>query len=310
MLHWRNIDQLFLRLVQMDYEDFRELKQGTSQKDIAKALADKKSINNWSLQLPDEKDYQVHATEFQIPALAPGFYILLASDTEDFNSGKNQLAWADFWLTNLSYISQRLNSGGYDFFVLDRETGAPLKGVEVNIYKRDYDYRRRTFETQFVSGKQTDDKGFAKIDDAGDVRGGVGIELLKGEDKYVPEENFYLSKPRERQEKTQDKSFFFTDRAIYRPGQLVYFKTIILEKTGEKYEVKPGFMTTVEFYDANNQKVSMVDLTSNDYGSVNGSFTIPTGLLNGQMRIKNESGSTPFVWKNTSVRNLRWTLSL
>ncbi len=292
ILPWRNIDRLFLRLVKMDYEDFRELKQGTSQKDIAKALANKKFINTWLLKLPDDKDYQVHSTEFQIPALAPGFYILLASDDEDFSSGKNKLAWADFWSTNLSYISQRLNAGGYDLFVLDRQTGEPLKGVHVNVYKRDYDYRKRTFETQFVSGKQSDDKGFVRIDDIDKVRGGISIELLKGEDKYVPDENFYLSKPRERQEKAQDRSFFFTDRAIYRPGQLVYFKVIVLEKTGEKYEVKPDFMTKVEFYDANGQLVSSVELSTNDYGSLNGSFTIPTGLLNGEMRIKNESGST------------------
>ncbi|MCF8365813.1 MAG: hypothetical protein K9H16_08530 [Bacteroidales bacterium] len=290
-LYWRNEDKLYFRVIKMEYDEYAKLTQGKSNKDIASELAGLSFLNSWALTLPNDNDYQVHSTEFQIPALQEGFYVLLAGDTEDFNSGTNKMAWADFWATRLTFLSQRIEKGGYEIFVLDRESGKPQTGVNVNIYKRDYDYRQRSFEKQFITGKITDEDGFIKIDAANDVRGSVFIELIHKEDKYIPSENFYLTASREQQEKTTEKSFFFTDRSIYRPGQLVYFKAILLQKNGEKYEIKPEAETKVDFYDVNNQLISSLHLTTNKFGSANGSFTIPTGLLNGEMRIRNQSGN-------------------
>ena len=44
--------------------------------------------------------------------------------------------------------------------------------------------------------------------------------------------NYYQYPVNEINEKTTLKTFFFTDRGIYRPGQIIYFKGILLEKEG------------------------------------------------------------------------------
>ncbi len=292
LLHWRNYEKLYFRLVKVDYNEYLEMSQKQSRRDIAEALARLDFVEAWSLDLPNENDYQTHSTEFQIPELPEGHYVLLTSDDEKFKSKNNKLAWTDFWATNLSYISQRLSEGGYDIFVLDRQSGKPVKAVKVNAYKRNYDYRQRSYNSELVWTKESDADGFVQIIPDNNVRGGITLELIDGADQFIPDDNFYLNKTRETSDKTALKSFIFTDRAIYRPGQLVYFKTIVLEKTGDSYEVKANASTKVEFLDANSQLISSVDLSTNDYGSANASFTIPQGLLNGQMRIKSESGST------------------
>ncbi len=48
------------------------------------------------------------------------------------------------------------------------------------------------------------------------------------------------------------------------------------------------------FYDVNNQKVSELAMTTNEFGSFNGTFTAPSGGLTGEMTIRNESGSASF----------------
>ena len=37
---------------------------------------------------------------------------------------------------------------------------------------------------------------------------------------------------------TSTQTYFFTDRAIYKPGQTVYFKGIVVDRTGDSVAVK------------------------------------------------------------------------
>ena len=119
------------------------------------------------------------------------------------------------------------------------------------------------------------------------------LEFSLGDDLFYTENYFYLYPPY-KEEKSRVTTYFFTDRSIYRPGQTIYFKGIVLENTGEKSEIKPDFTSVVTFYDANNQKVSELAMTTNEFGSFNGTFTAPSGGLTGEMSIRNESGSVSF----------------
>ena len=109
-------------------------------------------------------------------------------------------------------------------------------------------------------------------------------------------DNLYLHYYRDRSLSNAKITFFFTDRSIYRPGQTLFFKGLMLEKEGdtEKYELLPNEATTVTLYDVNDQKVSEQEFKTNEYGSFSGKFTLPNGVLNGQMRIANENGSQYF----------------
>src|SRR5690606_13379940 len=88
-------------------------------------------------------------------------------------------------------------------------------------------------------------------------------------------------------------AFFFTDRKLYRPGQTIYFKGILLQSAqdGRKNTVRANASTTVSFYDANYQKIDSLVLTSNEYGSVSGKFTAPETGLTGLMTIGNQTNN-------------------
>lgn len=82
------------------------------------------------------------------------------------------------------------------------------------------------------------------------------------------------------QEQEYSYAEVFTDRSIYRPGQTLYFKSIALKTDGRnKHEVVKDIPLEVSLFDANYQKVSTTTLTTNNFGSVAGSFVIPVGDL-------------------------------
>ena len=96
-----------------------------------------------------------------------------------------------------------------------------------------------------------------------------------------------------------EQTIFFTDRAIYRPGQTIQYKGICLRVNQEtdNYELLPRRELTVVFADPNGQEIARQQQRCNDYGSFTGSFTAPRDRLMGSMQIHvapGPAGSTHF----------------
>ncbi|MEM9836922.1 MAG: alpha-2-macroglobulin family protein, partial [Bacteroidota bacterium] len=114
----------------------------------------------------------------------------------------------------------------------------------------------------------------------------------KGADQLKIETNNYRRYSRDR---SYEKDQFFTDRGIYRPGQPLYFKGIALQFDNEDCpSTQPNVSRTVTLFDANGQAVQEKTFTADTYGSFNGSFTLPTGGLNGRFRIASTHGAANF----------------
>ena len=80
----------------------------------------------------------------------------------------------------------------------------------------------------------------------------------------------------------QESAQIFLDRKIYRPGQIVYFKVIATGINGETQKVKTleKVPLNITLNDANGEELQTLKLTTNEFGSVNGSFTLPKNKLN------------------------------
>ncbi len=248
---------------------------------------------SWTLAIPDDGDLQAHRSEIKMPDLPLGYYVVLASTSEKFLPDSSMTAYGNFWISDISYISQNTNKAGYKIYVLGRESGAALPNVNVKMFYRQYDYGSRRYEYKDGGNFTTDSNGSILIPPLEDNSRANSFSLeftLKG-DKLITGDQYYHSGYHPTEERKETRTWFFTDRSIYRPGQTVYFKGIVIDKFKDDYAVKAGLNTTVEFFDVNYQKISEIALTTNEYGSINGTFTAPTGVLNGSMTIKNESGS-------------------
>jgi hypothetical protein len=294
LLNFLNTPKLWFKIIQIDYNDERNFRNDyQNTKDLLVKYNSLPPLKSWSVTIPLDGDFQNHSTEIKMPALPLGYYVALASTTENFSPENSLTAFDTFWISDISYISQNSNKTGYKFYVLGRETGDALAKTAVKIFYRQYDYRSRSYEYQEGGNFITDENGFFEIPPLGGNSHPNSFSLeftLKG-DKLVTGDQYYHSGYYPLEERKETRTWLFTDRSIYRPGQTVYFKGIVIDKINDDYSVKADFKTTVEFFDVNYQKISEQVLITNEYGSFNGTFTAPSGVLNGSMTLKNESGS-------------------
>ena len=292
LIEFRNVKTLYFRLVKTDPEVNQEKTMNRSREELVSYYTGLAFQNNWSLDLPNDGDFQSHRMEILIPELAVGFYILIASSDPEFKDAGQVIAWVPFFSTQISYISQRNEKSEEEFYILDRETGIPLKNIVAEVFHKDYNLKIKKWENQKLGEYVTDENGHFSLPAVPQnlSYNNVFLRLRMKDDLFITG-NYYQYPVNEINEKTTLKTFFFTDRGIYRPGQIIYFKGILLEKKGDNLSIKPGLQTTTVFTDVNSQKIAEQTFTSNEFGSFNGSFVIPQGLLPGTMTISNGSGS-------------------
>ena len=291
LVNYKNVNKVYFRLIRINPETDRELQEQQQDVRFEKYLGIK-TEKSWEQALPDDGDYRNHAAEIRIPELKTGYYVLLASNDASFPTTTGIISANTFWETNISYLS-RNNNGNNEIVVLHRESGQPLAGIKVQVFYREYNSNARKYDSKAGDHFVTDKSGMVNIPPKSNNKRSNQFYLVfsSKKDQLITESYFSGYFYPGNEPNTVIQTRFFTDRAIYRPGQTVYFKGIALERKGEDVQLKTKFKTEVTFYDANGQVVSKQTLTTNDFGSFSGNFIAPISVLTGQMNIRCETGS-------------------
>ncbi len=290
LVSYRNFSKLYYRIFHVDETFFENLRDRWNDGFWKKLIA-QKPLRSFTQELPRTDDYRTHSVEIKIDALSVGRYALLASTNPEFNFEQNPLAVQYFHVSNISYINN-IN----DYFVLHRETGKPMGSAAVQVWRYEYDYNR---SRQILLKKElltADLNGYFVLPDSKDNNRNVRLEINWKNDKlFLDEQHYPIYRTADRNttnkkdyEEDNRKTFLFTDRSIYRPGQTVYFKGIVLTKDFETrtHKISANFKTTIELYDANEEIIDSLEVTSGEFGSYSGKFTLPANLLNGEFRIE------------------------
>lgn len=293
LLQYKNVGRTYFKVVKLDETNEFDLDRGLN-KEVKSKLLNKREEFKWQIDLPIEQDYCEHKVQLKIPKLGKGHYILFAGTDPSFTEESNGIAHANFWVSSISYITQKKSDDSYEGFVLDRESGQGLNSILIQLWCEKYDYNSRVYQFEKGISVRTDKEGYFNIPSTTTNRN-FYLEMKRDDgDRICSDYGFYQYKRQSEENKNYLQTYFFTDRKIYRPGQTVYFKGLMLEKTGEQSKLMTQKMTEVIFNDVNGQKIAMQGYTTNDYGTFNGSFIVPQGLLNGQMSISNGTGSIYF----------------
>ncbi|RME96776.1 MAG: hypothetical protein D6772_11415, partial [Bacteroidetes bacterium] len=286
-ISYRNIPEIHLRLVQISEEEYL-FAQG--QDDWLRRLVAKPSVQQWSVQLPDAGDFRMHRTETSFRGLARGVYCLLLSTDSKFPTVQSLTSHAPFWVSELGVLGQQDYTSSNEYMVVNRRSGQPVAHAQVELWHKTgrRDQRKSTIATYY-----TDTLG--QIQNVEGGRRQVFVGVATDTDRLYSLDGDYLrSYPRE---STQEelRMHYFLDRAIYRPGQTLYFKGLLLQgEQGAYPAIATGQAVTITLYDANGQEVDQLPLTTNAWGSLRGEFTLPaTGLL-GSMRLGSEYGNVSF----------------
>lgn len=282
-----NIDKIYFRLIKLDW-DF-ERKDDRYGEDLMKKYLSQKVLKSWEQDLKDDGDHQNHVLEIPLEALPKGYYVLLASPDKSFSLENNAIAYTSIGVSNLSYTYRRAENETYDVQVFHRETGDPLAGVKAQIFYKEYSYALRKYVIKNGETYTTDENGYFNVKTKGDYRY-FYVDLKKDDDRMNTTNSFYQYKHYE-YDNTHYNTYFYTDRAIYRPGQTIYFKGIRIKSHDEERTLVTNENVTITLYDHNYQKVGTVETKTNEYGTFSGTFTAPVGVLNGSMHMADGYGS-------------------
>ncbi|MEQ1746064.1 MAG: alpha-2-macroglobulin family protein [Saprospiraceae bacterium] len=245
----------------------------------------------WDIR--DAGDYRQHRTEIKLDPLPVGRYFVLVSSSGDFAGTTHPACFTAFVCSGLAVVSFDQN-GDQQFAVVNRETGSPIAGVRGEFFESKWDRNVRRNVRNRIAQEISDQNGFFKPDI--DTRRGFNVRLSREQDTLWLDEFFnnYRNEPRQPNRET----LFFTDRSLYRPGQTVYFKgMLLLRNEKEMPAIIPNTDVTVRFLDANSQEKGRLKLRTNEYGTFNGAFQAPASGLTGQMRIEAE-GLNGGAWFN------------
>ncbi|MCF6183542.1 MAG: MG2 domain-containing protein, partial [Bacteroidales bacterium] len=294
---YKNINEIYIRIAKIDrnkYLKLAEKRYGTKFYD--KIFQNSTTIKQFSQTLPDDGDFNTHSAELLNDGLDVGFYLIFISDNKNFTYNKGLATYKDITISDISYVSEKPEDGSQKFWVLNRKTGQPLQGVKCTVWNKKYNYALRKYIRNIKATYTTDKNGIFSIFISPEQKSSYNnwsIDFKLGNDFLTSEGSFYLSNY-EKDYNEYRHTYFFTDRAIYRPGQTVYFKGISILSSREKNQIVTNKEETVALYDVNYQKVSELKLKTNEFGTFSGTFTLPQGLLNGEFQIKSYYGTVSF----------------
>ena len=291
---YRNVEAVYFRAIRYDWAVFLERRHNRPE---GLSDAERRQIVNqapaleWSETLPATSDFKEKTAVLEAPnTLKPGFYFIVASHDPRFGEKQNIVSLAPVWVSDLALVT-RTRFGQFEGFVLAANSGEPIEGAEVSVWRLDQNGERIAEPTL-----RTDTNGFFKVRPTPN-RGYLFYARFKGHEIASANDLWSYQTPAE-SEQPVARTVFFADRAIYRPGQTIQFKGICLwvdQKTDE-YQVLKGERLAVVFRDQNGKEIARQQVQANDYGSFAGSFIAPRDRVMGQMSLQAEGRPQGVAW--------------
>ncbi|XZE18994.1 alpha-2-macroglobulin family protein [Pirellulaceae bacterium SH449] len=280
---YRNVNKAYFRLHKADWlARFKQYRSAPNylNGDEWNSVKNTKPDFEWNADLAPTEDYQDSTQDVSIPhSLKPGFYYLLTSSNASFSNTNNVVSLATVWVSHLSLVvDQNTNNGTVDGFLLDSKTGTPIADATIRAFT--IDHRNNTTKETSAKTKADGRFSFSMVNQA------VMI-LAEHKGHMLAARDFAYTGQSQPPQRPNVQYTMFTDRALYRPGQTVHFKGIVLsvDQANNKYNTVSNIGVSVELRDINGQVIETKELTSNAFGSFSGTFDTPRDRGTGHMTL-------------------------
>jgi TonB-dependent SusC/RagA subfamily outer membrane receptor len=230
-----------------------------------------KPLLNTVKTLPPNLSHFEYTTEILMDNLDTGLYFMFFETKNAYDEIENAFAYKTIQVSNIEFVEDQNND--FDkFYVLDRKTGKPLENV---IVKNNTETQKsnKIGEIKLATFKKSEENTLSDL------------IFINGKDTlssyYYNNNKIYTNK----YEKFEAKAMVFFDRAIYRPGQKVFFKGYMFQNKNNVKSVVPNLTVHVIVNDANEDEVKTFDIQTNEFGSFTGEYEIPKNVLTGKFYI-------------------------
>lgn len=280
LINYKNVDQLYFTAYKITFKQQEKLQRMYKDKDKVDFIKTLEETISWNAKLRNENDYLQHTTEVIVPKIKQGNYIIVATKNNDLKA-KKTYGTTFLQVTDLVLIENEFNDK-YNYQVVDRNNGKPIQNATIHLKNEP---NRRGNNPVLDKSLKTDKNGFASFTSKQRYYN-VIVTVNNDEDSAVFGNRYFYKQDRNNTRNEDDeiqiKSFIFTDRSIYRPGQTVYFKTIFIQKEGKKHTPFTNEYVEITLKDVNGQEVKKLELKLNEFGSTSGKFVLPNNGLTGE----------------------------
>lgn len=235
-------------------------------------------VRNEAYQLPVTNDYKMHKTSVELKPLPSGIYVgeymvegkvqgnfyfiasqsrIIYQNKNDYKTIRNELKLVN--RDNGKTLAKE-NLEFYEFVNNKLSQKVNITTNETAVFKIPENLQREYYRSILIRQPKTND---------------FNIINVYGNQYYNEQRNDF-----------KKQAQIFLDRAIYRPGQIVYYKVIATNLEQLKEKVLPNQTFEIKLFDANGEEVSKQEKVTNEFGSFNGSFTLPNGKLNGLFSLR------------------------
>lgn len=268
-MNYKNVRKVTVQIYQSTRTPLQAATQTYYNKQKNNPLGQLVKEATFTLRLPNA--YSQQDTTLFIQLDQPGLYECVVT-----SPGKKLKVINPVSVSRLAATYRNLGGNKREVMVTDYLSGKPIDDATVTYYGG----KRRNL--QELGSVRTDREGLASIPANSQV---FAFQASRQGDTSGMLTNIYpMGEGRQPVKNPVDVSIF-TDRGLYRPGQTIFFKGIAYVKDSNDPHVVSGQTFTVTLYDANGKEVTSKKLTTNDFGSFNGEFTLPKQTLSGMFRL-------------------------
>ncbi|GAB3770692.1 hypothetical protein GCM10028818_08500 [Spirosoma horti] len=294
LVNYQNIGKVLYRVIKISVPELQAYwnrANEESQKKFFSALLKRPFALEKSVTLPNDGDLNRHAVEMPVSGLPIGHYLLLATNEERFQLESELVQHTAFTVSGLGYVA--LSGNGAEssqlIYVTNRLSGEPVKNASVTLVNTP-----SLIALNNSNASQTDADGRLKIPvSVMPVQANFQYLITAGTDTLLSDMQYYYRyNNRGESERPQTYTKLFTDRAIYRPGQLIYVKGLLYSGKTNQYDVTADEEVAIELLDNNGERIAQQTLRTNEFGTFSATFTAPTGRLTGTMSLQTSHGGT------------------
>lgn len=277
-VNFKNIDTLkisYFKLPTGNYKWFEKYSKNTQDSLINDFITNNKALKTYFITLPKGKDFFNTSTEILLEKMEVGSYLLVVENFTTSNEIETIKTYQHISVTNMIYHTDN-NDEEDVFFIYDRKTGKPLENVIVKNDEKTT-LSNKNGKATFLKRKYNKEENnysilyFIKDNDT------LLTQYYKGElnsKKYYDDED-----------RIEAKANIYFDRAIYRPGQKVFYKGIIIQNKNKNKSIVPFLSVSVRIEDVNEKTIKKYDVQTNEFGSFSGEFHIPKNVLTGEFSL-------------------------
>lgn len=290
-IKYQNIKRLYFKSYKIDFKKFIETTKDYSLRPSWRELGtylNGRAIYEWTEDLEETKDFNLHQEFFTPKNHAPGFYAIMASTSPTMNSGI--VRGIQTFISDYTFsTSTDPSSGTFKIRVENGINGKPVQNALVHLYSLDYQKGHQKIET-----KNSNENGLVNLAPKKMIDGKYRsyFVMVEKNGQLIGSRNPIYPINNNGDDYQRNDAFIYTDRSIYRPEQKIQWKVIAYSGSNKEsnFKILTNQKISIELRDGNYQVIEKKTVTTNNFGSASGEFMIPKGKLLGNWNLSTTLG--------------------